>query len=236
MSVPDRVADKLRAEILKGTYEIGERLPPERALAEQLGVNRTSLRAALKQLEQLGLLVSRQGHGTRVLDFKRTGKLDLLAHMIPAVGGPKILHNLLEFRQILGQEAARLAAERIDDEKLEEIEQLLPDSADDETPEASLARDLEFYTLVTDASGNLVFTLLVNTVRDLVLEYGRFFALFNPPPPRVLEHHCALLAALRERDSARASQIAHDYLGEGMDRAMAQIGGGPGGQTSRKRG
>src|SRR5262245_63640403 len=62
----DRIADSLRADILRGRYRPGERLPAERELATRLTVNRGSVREALKKLEQLGLVEIRRGDGAVV--------------------------------------------------------------------------------------------------------------------------------------------------------------------------
>src|SRR5882672_11364391 len=62
----DRIADGLRADILRGRYRPGERLPAERELATRLTVNRGSVREALKKLEQVGLVEIRRGDGAVV--------------------------------------------------------------------------------------------------------------------------------------------------------------------------
>lgn len=76
------VADQLRAAILRGDYREGESLPSENALALQFGVNRTTLRDALNELEHLGMLDRRQGSRARVLDWRRKGSIALLQHLI----------------------------------------------------------------------------------------------------------------------------------------------------------
>ena len=65
----DEIVEQLRSLILTGQYRPGAKLPPERELARTLGVNRASLREALKKLEHLGLVRIRQGDGTRVENF-----------------------------------------------------------------------------------------------------------------------------------------------------------------------
>ena len=62
----DNIVEQLETMILEGTLQPGERLPPERALAEQFGVSRPSLREAVQKLVAKGLLISRQGGGNYV--------------------------------------------------------------------------------------------------------------------------------------------------------------------------
>src|SRR5215467_10881639 len=130
--VAEEIAEQLRDLILTGQYIAGDKLPPERNLAKELGVNRSSLREALKKLEHLGLVKIRQGDGTRVQDFMRTGGIDLVSHLVPLTqgGGGAILHDVLEFRRIYGREVARLAAERCDASDLQKLK-LIAHAADE---------------------------------------------------------------------------------------------------------
>src|SRR3954447_23933414 len=106
--IAEEIVEQLRALILGGTYGVGQKLPPERKLAGELGVNRASLREAIKKLEHMGLVKTRQGDGTRVLDFMQTAGMELVRHLVER-GSPDILGDVLEFRTIYGREVARLA-------------------------------------------------------------------------------------------------------------------------------
>src|SRR4249920_2995184 len=75
------VADQLRDAILDGRFRAGQKLPPERELAEEFRINRTSIREALKVLEGLGLVSVRQGDGATVQPLI-DASLDVLAPMI----------------------------------------------------------------------------------------------------------------------------------------------------------
>src|SRR5262245_23648563 len=78
---PERLADTLMLRIFRGDFPPGRRLPPERQLAADLGVDRTTLRMAVKQLGRMGLVVARHGSGIVVSDYRLTGGLDVLAAM-----------------------------------------------------------------------------------------------------------------------------------------------------------
>src|SRR5260370_35911496 len=122
--VAEEIVQQLRGLILRGEYAVGDKLPPERKLAEELGVNRASLREAIKSLEHMGLVKTRQGDGTRVLDFMQTAGVELVSHLIPGDGAPnlQLLVDVLDFRRWFGREVARLAAERATPEDLKEFE------------------------------------------------------------------------------------------------------------------
>ncbi|HEY1586847.1 MAG TPA: GntR family transcriptional regulator, partial [Polyangia bacterium] len=122
--VAEEIVQQLRGLILRGEYAVGDKLPPERKLAEELGVNRASLREAIKSLEHMGLVKTRQGDGTRVLDFMQTAGIELVSHLIPGDGMPNldVLTDVLEFRRWFGRESARLAAERATAEDVKKLE------------------------------------------------------------------------------------------------------------------
>jgi DNA-binding FadR family transcriptional regulator len=217
-NVSEEIATQLRALILTGRYAPGDKLPPERQLAADLGVNRASLREALKKLAHEGLLSIRQGDGTRVQDYRQTGGIDLVSHLLPlaAAGAPALLRDIVEFRRVYGREVARLAAERATASDLGRLEEIA--SAADEpglTPEDVLRLDFDFYVALTTAARNQVFSLLINTTRQAVLAHASFLAHFAVAPDVVRRHQRALIKALSRRDPAGAAKIADTYLSGG---------------------
>ena len=136
-SVPDLVFASLCDAILTGRYAPGERLPTQRTLAAELGVNMASVRSALGRLEQLRLVEVRHGDAMRVLDWRHSGGLEALA----VLGGvdPATVSALFEARRLLLTEAARLAAQRRTDEQAERLDELAGAvaTAGDEVPPCS---------------------------------------------------------------------------------------------------
>jgi len=173
-SVPDHVFAQLREAILVGRYRPGERLPPQRALAAELEVNMASVREALKRLEQLRLVEVRHGDGTRVLDWRRSGGLEALV-----LGGgidEPFARDLFEARRLLLVEAARLAAARRSDEQARSLRELADAMAVAGDDSARLRADWAFMAGLVEAAGNLVFQLIMNSVRELYLERAEAFA------------------------------------------------------------
>jgi GntR family transcriptional regulator, transcriptional repressor for pyruvate dehydrogenase complex len=222
--VAEEIVQQLRSLILTGAYAPGDKLPPERQLAAELGVNRASLREALKKLEHLGLVRIRQGDGTRVQDFMQTGGLDLMSHLIPLAqaGHTRLLRDVLEFRRIFGREVARLAAERADAEDLERLEAIALEASIVTLPPAEVLRlDFEFYVALTQASKNRAFSLLINTVRTAVLSFAPFFAHVHASTNVVRRHHRALIRSIRKHDTAQAAKIADTYLVRGAEHLLS---------------
>jgi GntR family transcriptional repressor for pyruvate dehydrogenase complex len=118
------VAARLREQILGGKYEPGERLPSERELAERLGVHRSSVREALKKLEQLGMIAIRPG-GTRVLPLEQAG-LGTLQHALAAkVPDRELVAQWLDVHELVIAGAARFAVERATPEEFAQAKRLL---------------------------------------------------------------------------------------------------------------
>ncbi len=106
----DDIVEQLEGMILEGTLKSGERLPAERALAEQFGVSRPSLREAIQKLAAKGLLVSRQGGGNYVAESLGSTFSDPLLHLLE--NNSEAQRDLLEFRQTLEASYAYYAALR----------------------------------------------------------------------------------------------------------------------------
>ncbi len=222
--VAEEIVQQLRTLILRGDYAVGDKLPPERRLAEELGVNRASLREAIKALEHMGLVKTRQGDGTRVLDFMQTAGVELVSHLIPKDGSPDIsvLTDVLDFRRWFGREVARMAAERATPEDMKSLDEIADKASDPGIDVGELLKlDFEFYVRLTDASKNRVMKLLVNTIRGAVLAYAPFFAQFNPPPQTVRKHHRDILKAIVAKDGESAGKLADAHLKKGLDQVMA---------------
>jgi DNA-binding FadR family transcriptional regulator len=223
--VAEEIVQQLRGLILRGEYAVGDKLPPERKLAEELGVNRASLREAIKSLEHMGLVKTRQGDGTRVLDFMQTAGVELVSHLIVGDGAPnlQILLDVLDFRRWFGRETARLAAERATADDLKKLEQVAEKAADPAVDVNELLKlDFEFYVLLTHAAKNRVMQLLINTIRAAVLSYAPFFAQFYPPAATVRKHHKDLLKSVAQKDAEGSAKLADAYMKRAIE-TLSQV-------------
>jgi len=167
-SLPDKVFEQLLAQIVSGRYEPGATIPPERELSEVLGVNRHVVREALKRLQQMGLVRVVQGGGTKVLDFRRTAGLDLLAVLADHAEAVEQLLPLLvaalETRTGIGVEVSRLCAERSGREVGEELLAIGEELAAVAHGPELLPLDERFWRVVLDGAGNLAYQLAFNSL------------------------------------------------------------------------
>jgi GntR family transcriptional regulator, transcriptional repressor for pyruvate dehydrogenase complex len=201
-SVPDLVFAELCEAILGGRYRPGERLPTQRTLAAELEVNMASVREALKRLEQLRLVEVRHGDATRVRDWRASGGLEALA-LLGSVD-PDVIASLFEARRLLLTEAARLAAQRRSDEQASQLIELAGAVAGAPDSGTALLADWEYMATVIEAAGNLVFQLIMNSVRELYLprieSFGR--VLSNRPELNPLYERAAHAIGAHDPDGA----------------------------------
>jgi GntR family transcriptional repressor for pyruvate dehydrogenase complex len=176
--VSDQVFRLLCEHILSGRYEPGEKLPTQRALAAELGVNMASIREAVKRLEQIRLVEVRHGDAMRVRDWRADGGLDVIAHVLFRAGGldRETLRSLLEARRLMLSEAARLAARRRSADQAGRLAELAERIAAAPEPHAAQALDFAFMSELVEAAGNVVFQLILNSIRQLYFERAELFA------------------------------------------------------------
>jgi GntR family transcriptional repressor for pyruvate dehydrogenase complex len=176
--VSDQVFGVLCEDILGGRYEPGEKLPTQRTLAADLGVNMAPVREAVKRLEQLELVEVRHGDAMRVRDWREHGGLDVVGHVLFRAGGldRPTLAALLEARRLMLAESARLAAARRTPGQAKRLGELAERVAETGGDAAAQALDFAFMTELVEASGNVVFVLILNSIRRLYFDHAELFA------------------------------------------------------------
>src|SRR6266536_352246 len=199
------------SELIKSTrLEPGDRLPPERSLAKQLGVSRPSLRAGLRALASMGVLKSRQGAGTFVAGGPPTLDSEPL-RLLAALHGFSFDH-MFETRSILEVGAAGLAAEHATSEQLatlaDEIAEMYATLSD---PQEYLVHDIRFHRAVAQASGNPTLATLVEMVSAVMYERRRETIDRAHDFSESLELHQQVYRAIRSRqpEEARAAMREH---------------------------
>jgi GntR family transcriptional repressor for pyruvate dehydrogenase complex len=206
---------RLRDGILAGRPAAGAPLPSERALAEELGCNRHAVREAVKRLQQAGLVAVSHGGATRVLDWRATGGLDLLAHLPLATPGetpdPALLRSILELRLCVGVDAARRCAERAPAGIVAALHAAV-DEQHDAGPDTAPLLYAQLWNHVIDGADNIAYRLAYNSLLaglDPDSEQSR--ALFTA---EACDHDAVatLVAAIAARIPDAAADAAEDLL------------------------
>jgi GntR family transcriptional regulator, transcriptional repressor for pyruvate dehydrogenase complex len=157
------IAETLRAQILSGKYAAGERLPSEREIAQRTGANRSSVREALKKLEQLGMISIRRGGGARVVPLEDAG-LGVLRHVLGAQQpNREFVAQWLDVHELVIAGAARFAVERGTEDEFDEAKRLLDRLVDTATSDEEFVVTADQLTdLIATASRNVVLRMVRN--------------------------------------------------------------------------
>lgn len=211
------VARQIELLILRGVLRPGERLPPERELADRLAVSRPSLREAIAGLHDDGLLTSRAGSGIYVAEVLGSAFSPALIRLFER--HDEAVFDYIAFRRDLEGLAAERAATEATDTDLRVIDtafhQMMQAHADgDAETEARL--DAQFHMSLIEAGHNVVMLHMMRSMFDL-LRQGVFYnrsVMFarNTTRSTLLEQHRAINAAIQSRDPAAARAAVESHL------------------------
>jgi len=190
--------------------EPGSRLPTEKDLAAQFGVSRGSLREGVRALAALGVLEPRQGDGTYVTSLDPRTLLSPLGFLAD-LQLPAHATDLLAVRRVLEAESVALAATRITDDELAELDQVLAvvdrnlESAPDLDLVAIIHADTEFHRLIARASGNRPLAGIIDTLAGRTFRTRLWRAISDRGSVEGAQaEHRAILDELVRRDPERA--------------------------------
>ena len=210
-SVADRVAAEILELVASGEVGPGDRLPAERRLADDLGVSRVSVRAALQRLKAQGFLASVQGGGTKVVS--RKGDPDPALAELARLDRSNLV-DLMELRRELEVWAAGRAAERASDADIAAVRAAFERQFEDGIDKAEA--DVAFHMAVARASESPIYRHLLGVIRGTLsemLKYHRTELFATPEDDQtVLRHHGAVVEAIEARDPERAEDAMRTHL------------------------
>jgi GntR family transcriptional repressor for pyruvate dehydrogenase complex len=206
-----QIADQIRDLVDRGGFEVGTRLPPERDLAQQLGVSRPSLREALTALEVEGRLEVRSGSGIFVSAVPKEPGLRRTAAWGESPS------QLMEARSIIEGEVVVLACARVTEELLARLRGLLKGmEAEIRRRSARVDLDRQFHLTLTEMAGNPVLTRLVGELFDDRHSpiSARISSRFETTGTwrAALKEHEAILKAVEARDPMAAQEAIRAHL------------------------
>ncbi len=215
--------------ILSGKIKIGEKLPPERELAMQLGVSRPVVHEGLVELASRGLVSLKPRFGATVNDYRREGSIALMASLIQYQKGnlePALLESLLQIRMMLEPPFARLAARNRTPEQILEMHGILEKetAANGRNVQALTDLDFEFHLMIALASGNRVYPLLLNSFRSVYTNLsGQFFR--NTKVTAVVHgYHKEMVRAVESGNETKAVSVMKAILNHGEKHLREMIG------------
>ncbi len=222
-SLKEACVSRLESLILSGEIKIGERLPPERLFASRIGVSRPVLHEALVDLDAKGLVRIIPRRGVFVSDYRRSGSMAILASLLTYHDGrmePELTQSLIDMRQLVETETARLAAAHRTREQLEEFRNLLSEEREAEGRDAEVLTELDFsfHLSVAVSSRNLVYPLIINSFHGIYTHLtGEFFRQYlgTPVIQSVHRFHEKIIDAFEHRDGNAAARTMTAMLEHG---------------------
>lgn len=212
MTTYDDVMTQIQKLIQNGTLAPGDKLPPERELAAQLGVSRNTLRECLKALNLVGVLDAKQGGGNYInsdLNFQ------LVSTSLKFVSAKKIqeILDLLEARRILETASAALAAKNATAKLIKDLNENLELMRKNiANPEAAAKYDTNFHMLIAEASGNQFVLELTNGLRDSLKRVMVRTTLITELRTYTISYHEQIAEAIANHDSEKVTKLMDDHL------------------------
>jgi len=222
-SLKSACVNRLEELILSGELKTGERLPAERDLATRLGVSRPVLHESLVDLAVKGLVTINPRRGVVINDFRKSGSMAILSSLLTYHNGeldPHFVTSLLSMRILVETETARLAATHASMEQLAELREIVQcEQTTDRSNIATLVElDFEFHLLISIASENLAYPLILNSFKMVYTHFtSAFYVKFagSAVIDDVYTYQSQLLDAFESHEPDKAAKIMKNMLTHG---------------------
>ena len=226
--ITDRIFEQIREAILTGSVKPSDQLPPERELVKRFKASRIAVREALKSLEAAGLVVIKPGSGVFVAEAGSKTMSDSLYSILRMQNTS--VNEVTEARLIFEPQVARLAAERITEEDLAKLKTNIEKTAALlKSGSPVVAENIEFHTLIAEATHNTVIGLTMKTMLDVAYEMTSVTTETVAQRIKVsrhsLTHHKEILKALQERDPQKVYELIYEHvirIQRGLKKAMSE--------------
>jgi GntR family transcriptional repressor for pyruvate dehydrogenase complex len=212
VAVTDEAIEKIKGMIVSGELAPGSRLPPEKELAERLGLSRSSMREAVKALEVIRVLDVRRGDGTYVTSLEPKLLLEAISFVVDLHGDDSLL-EIFAVRRVLESHATALAAQRATPDEVRELDAELRSAEGETDVEALVRHDVRFHALVARLSGNAYLTSLLESLTSQTVRARVWRGLTEADAvERTLVEHRAIVGAITDHDVQLAAAQASAHI------------------------
>jgi GntR family transcriptional regulator, transcriptional repressor for pyruvate dehydrogenase complex len=209
----EKVSQQIQRMIVDGLLKPGDKLPPERELAETFQVSRSSLRDAIRTLELIGLVEPRQGEGTVVCDLSAESLIHPLATML--LHKRELVSELLDLRRMIEPPLAARAATRATAEEQAFLEDILRRQKEKvDAGELAVEEDSEFHYAIAEAARNSVVLKVVDVFMDLLRESRARSLQVEGRLQKSFAGHRRILNAIRAGNAAAAETAMRRHIEE----------------------
>lgn len=212
--VYEQVIEQIKSKIKSGEIKKGDKLPSEREMAELIGVSRTSVREAIRALEVVGLVESKQGAGNYIKTNFDNSLFEPLSVMFMLQESS--VQEMYDLRETLELECAKLSAKNIEDNELALLTAIVDRMYLAGSEEESLELDIKFHYLIAKASRNVLLINMLDVISQLMDEFiqkSRMQILHEGNTKEsLLEIHENLLRALKCRDESKVCNAMKEHF------------------------
>ena len=214
MKVYEQVVDQIKEMVRVGQIKKGDKLPTERVMAEELQVSRTSIREAMRALEVVGLIESRQGAGNYIREEFDDVLLEPLSIVFMLQNGTN--KDIFELRDVLELSTIFLSVMRISDEELKKLGELVERFKTSRDEEENVKIDSEFHSIIVKGANNVLITNLLEGVSELVDKFiseGRRAILSDERNRgKLLDFHEKIYLAIKNRYAYSAYKHMQEHF------------------------
>lgn len=209
-NITEQIVEYFKENINSGNWVVGEKIPSENQLKETLGVSRASIRTAIQYLVGCGILESRHGKGTFLLDDQvddhTEGEKKITAEDC------KNIEKVLEFRRILESEACYLATKYITPQLIKELQDCLQEMSENEgRREEFVTADIRFHEIISRSSKNpLLEKALLKVFEETRKNHSQMNELFGYRDG--IYYHTLIMKAIEQGKAEKARDIMYEHL------------------------
>jgi GntR family transcriptional regulator, transcriptional repressor for pyruvate dehydrogenase complex len=212
LSVPEEIIESVKEKIINGELLPGDKLPSENKLAEMFGVGRGTIREAMKVMIYLGLIVRNNSRTTFVAENAK--EQVLLRNVFDKFEGHRDAFEMIEVRKIIEPEAAALAAERKQDQVIDNLKREYDAmAANIEDIDTFIVHDNSFHTSIFNGTGNrIIIDLMKNIHSAMQKSQSSVIHESSDIKPRSLNFHREIMEAIKTGDSKKARNIMRNHI------------------------
>ncbi len=216
--VYEKVIEQIQDSIFRGEFKNGDKLPSERELSEQMGVSRTSIREAIRVMETMGIIESKQGEGNFICSNINKSLIEPLSLLFKLNNGS--WHEVIELRQALELEAVKFASERITKYEAMELENIIKEMREEidgkNRNEVLVILDQKFHNKISSISKNYLIECLFLTSSKLFegfIKDAREKIINRYSDEKILlNQHIDIYNAIVNKDSNLAYKKMEDHM------------------------
>jgi len=228
-SLRSQVYVQLKTQLMEGVWKVGEKLPSENELCATFGVSRVTVRAAIQQLEIIGLVDTRHGGGNFVRDFSTINAMDAF-HPLIQINENRDIITVLEYRKIVEKGTIGLVVPKItqkDIDYLEETYTMMMDLANTSEPKKQASADHLFHYRLAQIAQNPIITKVYEII-NVILSAAMVDIVKLLGTEMGLRYHRQLIDALKSGDKILCENLMDAHIEETIQEVLKKTKKNPG--------